>query len=411
MNYNFELRKDKKNKNGLMPIRLVVTHDTKRIRVSIPAKVKKQDWNASNELIDNPNIPQNKLYRDYSKANKILIDTKEKLERIFSFFQYNDIPFTKEKFLVKYTGSESQISLSFSEAYEEYIKVSKSIRAKGTITKYKSVLNFLKGFEDHTGFKLRLDNIDYRFEDEFRDYCFNVKFTLNNYYAKIVKTLKAFMNWAYKRGYHQSLKFKELKSREDDIEVIYLTIEEIGKLYYYPFKNESLARARDFFCFLCLTGQRHSDIYSLQRANLQGDILHFTTVKNKKIDHKVYLNEEALKLVEKYKDTMYFPIPRIHSNKLNKKIQKCCEIIGMTEEIVLTRYCGSRRIDETFRKCDVITSHVGRKSFVTNGLDLGIDRAYLQMMTGHTDYKSFDKYVGRVDRKLKQEMQKFKFDR
>lgn len=409
MNYNFELRKDKKNKSGLVPIRLVVTNNGKRIRVGVPVKVKEKDWNEINELIDNPNTSQNKLYREYSKSNKILIDTKEKLEDIFSFFQFNEIPFTKEKFLTKFLGKESQISLGFHEAYKEYIRVSKTIRAKGTITKYKSVRNFLKDFEKYTGFKLRLDNIDFRFEDEFRDYCFNVKFTLNNYYAKIVKTLKAFMNWAYKRGYHQSLKFKEIKSKEDDIEVIYLTIEELKKLYYYPFENKSLSRARDFFCFLCLTGQRHSDIYNLKAANLQEDVLRFTSIKVKKVDHIVYLNDMAKNLVEKYRDTVYFPIPRIHSNKLNERIQKCCEKVGFTEEIVLTRFSGSQRIDETFRKCDIITSHVGRKTFVTNGIILGIPIPYLQAMTGHTDYKSFKKYAGKDINKLKKEMQKWDF--
>lgn len=409
MNYNFELRKDKKNKSGLMPIRLVVTANNKRIRVGIPVKVREKDWNESNELIDNPNTPTNKLYREYSKGNQILIETRGKLDEIFSFFQYNNIPFTKEKFLTKFTGKESQISLSFFEAYEEYIRVSKTKRAKGTITKYKSVGNFLKDFEGHTGFKLRLDNIDFRFEDEFRDYCFNVKFTLNNYYAKIVKTLKAFMNWAHKRGYHQSLKFKDIKSKEDDIEVIYLTKEELQELYYYPFENKSLDRARDFFCFLCLTGQRHSDIYNITEASLKTDMLNFTTVKNKKVDHTVYLTEKARKLVEKYRDTIYFPIPRIHSNKLNKRIQKCCEMLGFTEEIVLTRFSGSKRIDETFRKCDVITSHVGRKTFVTNGIMFDIPIPYLQLMTGHSDYKSFEKYAGKDIRKLKKEMQKWDF--
>ena len=48
MNYHFELRKDKINKDGLIPIRLVVTHGKSRIRKNINAKTIDTDWNKDN---------------------------------------------------------------------------------------------------------------------------------------------------------------------------------------------------------------------------------------------------------------------------------------------------------------------------------------------------------------------------
>lgn len=391
MNYYFELRKDKEDKSGLVPIRLVVSNNKIRIRKNTEAKTRIDDWDKDSYFIKNPK--KGKFYNKYKDYNSTISSIKEKVEKIFKYFEYNEIPFSKNIFLEKFEKSEIKITIDFFDAFEEYIEVSKLTKADSTIIKIKSVKNFLISFKDYSSFDFRLDNIDFRFEELFMDYCFNYKKTLNNYYAKIIKTLKAFLNWSYVRSYHNSLEFKKIKSKEDDIEVIYLTIEELMKLYNHNFKDGSKDRARDMFCLLAFTGQRHSDIYHLTNANLDDEYLNFVVKKTKTIDHHVYLIKQARELINKYKDTMYFPIPRITSQKLNLKIQECCEDIGLTQEVVLTRYIGARAISQSFRKCDIITSHAGRKSFITNSLVLGIPERVVRSISNSKDEKSFRKYV------------------
>lgn len=110
--------------------------------------------------------------------------------------------------------------------------------------------------------------------------------------------------------------------------------------------------------------------------------------------------------MEKYEDTIYYPIPRISSQKLNDAIKKCCEEIGLTEEVQLTRYCGSKRFDEKFRKCDLITSHTGRKTFITNSLFLNIPERIVKAQTNSKDEKSFRRYV-----KISEQHHKSELDR
>ena len=391
MNYYFELRKDKEDKSGLVPIRLVVSNNKIRIRINTKTKTRIDDWDKDSLFIKNPKSC--KFYNEYKDYNKTIVSIKEKVEKIFKYFDYNEIPFSKNMFLEKFEKSEIKITIDFFDAFEEYIEISKLSKAYSTIIKIKSVKNFLISYKEFSSFNLRLDNIDFRFEESFKDYCFNHKKTLNNYYVKIIKTLKAFLNWSYERGYHNSLEFKKIKCKEDDIEVIYLTIEELTKLYNHDFKNDSLDRARDMFCFLAYTGQRHIDIYRLKNANVEDEYLNFTVQKTKTVDHHVYLTKQARELINKYKDTMYFPIPRVTSQKLNLRIQECCEAIGLTQEVVLTRYIGAREISQSFRKCDIITSHVGRKTFITNSLFLGIPERVVRSISNHKDEKSFRKYV------------------
>lgn len=407
MRYNFELRKEKINQNGLIPIRLVVINNKNRIRKSINAKTAIEDWDNINLQINNPNSQDNKNYKLYQKFNKTINDVKSKVDKIFSYFEYNEIPFSEKIFNEKYDQDDVKVIITFADAYEEFIKVSKLTKASSTVIKYRSIKNFLDAFELHSKFTLRLDNIDFRFEEEFMEYCFNTKKTLNNYYAKIIKGLKAFMNWAYERGYHKNLSFKKLKSKEEEVEVIYLTTDELMKLYHHPFSNQAKSRARDFFCLMCFTGQRHSDIYYLQDANIENDYLTFAIKKTKTIDHYVYLTKHAKELIEKYRETIYFPIPRITSQKLNEKIQECCEDIGLTQEIQLTRYIGAKKITQNFRKCDLITTHAGRRTFITNSLVLGIPERIVRSISNHKDERSFRRYVNISDSHKQRELNKW----
>lgn len=393
MRYNFEIRKEKINQNGMIPIRLVVSHEKFRIRKSIAAKTLQENWNYTNCTIDNPNIESNSNYQLFRRYNNCISETKNKVEKIFSYFEYNDIPFSVKLFNEKFENNNVKIVIGFYDAFEEYLTVSKLTKTASTITKYKSVKKFLEAFEAHTKYKLQFDNINFRFEEAFMEYCFIVRKTLNNYYAKIVKSLKAFMSWCFERGYHDKLDFKRIKSKEDEIEVIYLTSDELMLLYNHKFTNKSKERARDLFCFLCFSGQRHSDIYALRNANIDEDYLSFTIKKTKTVNHRVFLVKYAKELLAKYKDTIYFPIPRITSQKLNEKIQECCEDIGLTQEMELVRFIGAERISQTFRKCDLISSHCGRKTFITNSLFLNIPERVVRAITNHKDEKSFRRYV------------------
>lgn len=129
------------------------------------------DWN--NELQMITNYKGNQFYDHYEMFNEILAREKKKINKTFSFFQYNEISFTEALFNEKYEGNNVKVAIGLFVAFDEYIRVSKLTKTKGTISKYGSVKNFLLAFEKFTKFELRLDNTDYQFEEIFIDYCFS----------------------------------------------------------------------------------------------------------------------------------------------------------------------------------------------------------------------------------------------
>ena len=391
MNYHFELRKDKINKDGLIPIRLVVTHGKVRIRKNINAKTIDTDWNKDNYSINNHK--KSAHYEFYKASNKEIQTVIEKVEFIFKFFEYNEIDFSEQIFNERFDEDNTKVSIDFFEAFQEFIDVSKLTKATGTIKKYTTVQNFLNDFKTFTKYPLRFDSINKKFEEVFMLYCFEERKTINNYYGKLISIIKTFMQWSFDRQYHNSIEFKRIKRTEDEIEVIYLSMDELMELYNHKFENKSMERARDFFCFGCFTGLRHSDIYNLDNANIYDDYINLSLIKTKTNDHIIPLNDFAKAILEKYKNTIYNPIPKIYSQKLNKKIQDCCEELEWLDEVKLVRYIGTERVNKTFQKYQLITSHVARKTFITNGLILGMNERVLRNITNSKDEKSFRRYV------------------
>lgn len=392
MNYLFELRKDKINKNGLIPIRIVITSGKIKIRKNLSnVKTLLEDWDEKSEFVRNNK--KNPFYENYQIANTDIQQTKEKLEKIKNFFKFNNIPFAEDLFLEKFDKAEVSVAIDFFEAFTEFINVSKHTKALGTITKYTTVKNFLSHFTEFTKYPIRFDTINQRFEEKFMDYAYEERKTLNNYYGKLISIIKTFMNWSFDRGYHSNIEFKKLKRVENEIEVIFLEKEELFKLYKHDFKNERLNKSRDFFCFGCFSGLRHIDINNMDQANIHDDFIQLTLIKTKTINHRIELNVFSKAILNKYKGTIYEPLPKISSQKLNKNIQECCEIIKLNSDVTLTRHIGSKRVTKTFKKHELITSHVARKTFVTNSLIFGMNERILREMTHHKDEKSFKRYV------------------
>lgn len=55
---------------------------------------------------------------------------KKKIDKIFSFFKYNEITFSEALFNEKYDNNDSKVAIGFFDAFDEYIRVSKLTKQK-----------------------------------------------------------------------------------------------------------------------------------------------------------------------------------------------------------------------------------------------------------------------------------------
>lgn len=404
MELTFTLRKDKIDKKGLAPIRMLITVDGERIRKVVKGiKTKPKYW--KKERVK-PNL-KNEEYNFHIEFNKTLEELENKVTSVFRYIRLNNIKPTKEIILEKLENQnfgENKLVISFFEAYDEYITSNKNTRTPGTIRRYKTNKKFFFDFQEFTNYDIRFDTINLNFYQKLTDYAFEERNTLNNYFGKIIDGLKTFMKWSYERNYHDNLEFKKFKSIKNNIEVIYLTIEELKLLYEYQFESSKLEHVKDFYCFGCFTGMRFSDIKQLKPSNIYDDEIKFNVQKTKSIDHTVPLNVFAKQILEKYKETIYSPLPNISSQKFNQYIKEACKMAGIDHPINITRYIGQKRVDKVVPKYELITSHTAKKTFVTNSLILGMKESVIQQITGNLDHRTFKAYVNIANSLKKKEM-------
>ncbi|TCP28147.1 site-specific recombinase XerD [Tenacibaculum skagerrakense] len=404
MQVSFSLRKDKKDKQGLMPVRMHITFGGENIRKVVKGvKSTQKHWRDREQRIKAP--LKSESYNYHIEYNEIIDDYEKRVKNIFRYILLNKLEPTKEYIIEKFeSGIEVSLTHEFFDCYNEFLEKDRNQKAERTLKGYTTVLNFLQEFENETGFKIRFETITLDFFEQLRDYAFENKKLSTNYFSKIITVIKTFMTWSFERDYHTNLEYKKFKSKEHEIEVIYLTMEELLKLYSHEFETKRLEHVRDVYCFGCFTGLRYSDIKLLKPSNVFDEYLKVTIVKTKQTDHKIPLNKYSKELLEKYRDTIYEPLPVISSQKFNKYLKECCELAEIDTPTTITRYIGNKRIDKTVPKYELITSHTARKTFVTNSLILGMKEMVVRNITGHRKEESFRRYVKIAEDFKKQEM-------
>lgn len=404
MQVSFHLRKDKINKEGLAPIRMLITADGEKLFKVLPnIKCKINHWDIKIERIKTQKKDED--YNFHIEYNKILDDYENKVKNIFRYILLNNIKPSKKLIKEKLEeNSNINLSINFNEGFEEFLIKNKNDKAERTITAYTTVYNYLQDYQKYSNTKLYFETITYDFYENLRDYSFEIKKISSNYFAKIITIIKTYMNWALDRDYHSNQVYKKFKASENEIEVIYLTMEELLKLYNFEFDSLRLNHVKDTYCFGCFTGLRFSDIKQLKSSNIFEDHIKINIKKTKTIDHKIPLNQYSKSILDKYKNTIHEPLPIVSSQKFNKYLKECCELTEINTPTTISRYFGQKRVDKTVPKYKLITSHTARKTFVTNSLILGMNQMVVRNITGHKKEDSFRRYVKIADDYKKQEM-------
>lgn len=379
------------NANGLIPIQILVRADGRRLRKNIGESVLAKHWNGSRVI---PNS-RKEAYNRHQEINDKLVEMEEKTRQISLFFAINKLQFSIEIFLEKFE-SEKEIKVElydFFESFEEFIESGKLSKAYNTIKAQTTVKNLLQEFQKEKRFKIEFDTVTDSFFEKLSKFCFIERQVKNNYFAKIIAVLKTFLRWATEKGYNTNREFEKFKATEHDIDIVYLNFEELMKLYEKEFESDRLSHVRDFYCMGCFTGLRFSDLSKLHLANISEDHIVLSIQKTKTQNHAIKLNKYAKAILEKYKGTVYEPLPVISSQKFNDYIKDCCELAEITQPFTIHWFVGNQKKTLTQPKCKFITSHTARKTFITNSLLLGMEPKAIKKIANIKKDAVLDKYM------------------
>lgn len=210
------------------------------------------------------------------------------------------------------------------------------------------------------------------------------------------RSLHWFLKWAFRNDYcddnfdRYRFELKTVESHERL--VIFLTMDELMAIRAYDADPNDVL-CKDFFLFQCFTGLRYSDAIKVKNSDIHDGIITIVSQKTGILLHN-RLNSYALEIVKKYHnkfgETLF---PYVSDGTVNVHIRRICKQVGIMELVTKYEYRDHKRIEITGPKWQFVSTHVGRKSFVVNSLDLGLTPTQVIGYTGHSSIVAMQPYV------------------
>lgn len=292
--------------------------------------------------------------------------------------------------------------------YFEYYKIQKETQLKRqSHTKLLVVKNLIISMQNHFKRKYMIKDVDESFTNDFIQYC-NKMLYKQNYIARTFTFIKTICYNAEEKGIVISPHLKKIKIKDEKADFIYLNIKELEKVRDLNLDEEYLDNARDWLLISCETGQRISDFLKFNKEMKKEEkgfiLIDFIQEKTEK-EITLPLNNKVLKILRKRGGN--FP-KKITNQDYNKYIKEVCKLAGLKsieyggiqqikklkldngEEIKI-----KRKVMGYYPKWQLVTSHIGRRSFATNYYGI-IPTPILMAATGHTTENAFLKYIGKT---------------
>lgn len=404
---NFRLKDSTKNEK---PIRLDFSYGRKkRFRYAIGYSVNPKYWD-----IDRQKVKNVIAVRNSNQINDLMRDLETELESFVAECDAKQIPLSNlimREHLKKFTN-KSKVE----EIEDEHIDLFKSIEnhnirkekelprpKKGkinqTVKSYRQTHRHLKEFVKDTNYNLDFDTVDEEFYAEFVDYMSSKTHSKGKFYhlntiGKHIKNFKTFMGDALYIGLHTNIKYQRFKVLKEITTAIYLTKEELQKLYDLEIKEPHLLLARDIFLIGCEIGQRISDYHNLEKQIIKEEKgKKYIVIKQEKTDKIVYCHINNV--IQKIMDDRYagkLP-PKITEQKLNDYIKIVGEKAGINEDIKVESTIGGKTCIKMTPKHKLIMGHTARRTFCTLKYKTGMKVHDIMQLSGHTTEKEFMKYI------------------
>ncbi len=380
-----------------LPVFLYLRFNGKTIKVYTERKFSVKQWDSSTNMPKGAPVETTIYLNNLTTATAKLYEihlssiTKELVKSEIDRLNERDVPVRR--------------ILSFYQFVNEFIhsEETSNNKGKGTISVYRTTLNHIKNFAESTKYQVNWQYINLDFYDRFKSYLrHDVKMPdestgmLDGTIGKYIKTIKTWLNEAAERGYEVNPAFKSKKFKVDteEAENIYLDETEILALYNHDFSmDKRLDRTRDLFVAACWLGLRFSDLSQVSEKHIQKNKYGtFIRVNSIKTGENVVLpcNPIVEAILKKYNGKL----PNDISNqKMNENIKDVCKAVGFQDLVTIHRSKGNTRIQNTFSKHKLVTTHTARRSFATNLYLMKVPTITIMAITGHRTEKSFMKYI------------------
>jgi site-specific recombinase XerD len=396
MTFEFFIPGGNSAKNIHLTIEGVLDPNTARhqkLTFRTPLKMAPEHWNKKRQR------PENIYLKKFKKINTKLDQLKVELASYIKNRHHTGKTVTHRMLSrqIKKICAENQTQypeLSLLYFMQLYIDAKKEVISYSTYKRYRVFFHLVEKFEGFITERLYVDTINSNFLKNFILFGKEEMYSENTIH-RTIHFIRTILNFAERKGIRTAVKELDLKREKQQTELITLSEEEILAIKILPLSGK-LTPARDWLMISCYTGQRISDFMEFSTDKLlevNGRAYITFTQKKTKKNILLPLHPEVINVLKNNGNK--FP-PKLSQAEYNECIKKIALMAGI-RQTVKTRIRKGHRANKTLvEKWEVLSSHVGRRSFAT--IFYGkIPTPLLMEATGHTTERMFLQYINSAD--------------
>ena len=332
---------------------------------------------------------------------------------------------------------------------------------RGVMSSIKQIIEYTTHYQNKNNTLLFPDEIDRDWVYGYIKWSYDAKGLKPSTINKRVKVLSSFSSWS-KEKYNTSFQIRKPKNvylgNDENLDIVFLKRDEVIKLHKYDkfcytntehekiltkekrlsYINDKWEREdgtekevryttfevyKDMVLFLSNVGCRWGDMIKMKIGDVKYDdkidpkigykrgmiTYYMEKIRIQREPVKVPRNKLVQEIWKKYskgKHGHHYLFPRtelgngISNNKFNKYIKDVCRIIGLNRIIDQKdiNLMGERINTERLPLWSLVSSHIGRRTFIREQVQIGTPTRIIMSMSGHKSRKVFDMYYEVLDK-------------
>jgi integrase len=371
MTYTFFLAHPEKESSAIL---IGLRDGTKRKTVSTGITIKVENWDKENKTIK-------RRSDDGAYAGKLALIERgvSKEVKEANVMEYTLVELYNNVLKLMGRAEEKEDTSEYFLPFYQYWATNSFDRhnaSKFTLLSYRIMDSYI------TDKRIKFKDVDYNFYIKFLKWLKEDKGYSINMQGTQIKNLKAVLNESFKRKLHNNRDYMNFIKPSENVDNVYLSIEEYDKIYNLELKGIKKT-ARDLFLIGCYTALRVSDYSRLTPNDIRDGFIY---LEQKKTKGKVVIpvHKRVAEVIEAYGGS-----PKLSEQKLNQYIKEVCKMAGITE-LIGVKENGKYVYKEKYQ---LVSSHTARRSAATNMALNGTPLRDIMQITGHTTESSLLKYI------------------
>ena len=389
----FIIKKAKLLKNGEAPICMRITVNKRVAEVMIKRSIPIDLWNQKKECSKGKD-------RVAAELNHYINTVRAKVLQIHRELEIDNKPITADIIKDCFYGRD-KVQRSLLEVYAEHNEKCRALIGKeyteSTVTKFDTSINRLKEYirSNYHRDDIMLAELDGQFIRDFDFWLKTDKHCQNNSALKHLKNLKKVIRIALANDWIKKDPFYGIHFKQDEVNVEFLSREELDILMNKEFTIKRLEQVRDVFVFCCFTALAFVDVQQLSREHLIKDNNGALWIRKARQKTNQMCNVPVLsipqRILRKYEDNAEcikkgVLLPVISNQRMNAYLKEIADVCGIAKRL---------------------TTHVARHTAATVVfLANDVSMENVSKILGHSNIRMTQHYAKVLDQSILKDMQK-----